>query len=272
MCWFANEYGDSPVEFPQFGINVTVLSLARAASITPSRSGGVPRSRRQVQAARRGRGATPSSLGLLPLASLDGARVRGSWRQAVHANSSDATWPWWTHMGIGNLENVLRAYSGRTDSRSRPSWRTGTWALHVCTLTPRLRHRKAWELLASFGDDSRPTTGACSRRPRSCASCVRIQPSSTGSRSSTATARAPRRRCLIRPNSRSTSPSRVISSRRGPLARSCRSRTDQGFPTRSAPRSAAWRVRWAPIPPATACCAHRRAPSPSNTWPHECGS
>jgi uncharacterized cupin superfamily protein len=24
-CWFANEYGDSPVEFPQFGINVTVL-------------------------------------------------------------------------------------------------------------------------------------------------------------------------------------------------------------------------------------------------------
>jgi quercetin dioxygenase-like cupin family protein len=24
-CWFANEYGESPVEFPQFGINVTVL-------------------------------------------------------------------------------------------------------------------------------------------------------------------------------------------------------------------------------------------------------
>jgi uncharacterized cupin superfamily protein len=24
-CWFANEYGDSQVEFPQFGINVTVL-------------------------------------------------------------------------------------------------------------------------------------------------------------------------------------------------------------------------------------------------------
>ncbi len=24
-CWFANEYGDSPVEFPQFGINVTIL-------------------------------------------------------------------------------------------------------------------------------------------------------------------------------------------------------------------------------------------------------
>ena len=24
-CWFANEYGDSPVEFLQFGINVTVL-------------------------------------------------------------------------------------------------------------------------------------------------------------------------------------------------------------------------------------------------------
>ena len=24
-CWFANEYGDSPVEFPQFGIDLSVL-------------------------------------------------------------------------------------------------------------------------------------------------------------------------------------------------------------------------------------------------------
>jgi len=24
-CWFANEYGEAPIEFPQFGINVTVL-------------------------------------------------------------------------------------------------------------------------------------------------------------------------------------------------------------------------------------------------------
>src|SRR3954469_6912503 len=45
--------------------------------------GGVPRSRGRVQAARRGRGATPWSLGLLPLASVDGARLRGSWRQAM---------------------------------------------------------------------------------------------------------------------------------------------------------------------------------------------
>ena len=83
-CWFANEYGDSPVEFPQFGINVTVLEPGQSGVYHgESNQGGVPRSRRRVQAARRGRGATPSSLGLLPLASLDGARVRGSWRQAV---------------------------------------------------------------------------------------------------------------------------------------------------------------------------------------------
>jgi hypothetical protein len=24
-CWFANEYGEPPIEFPQLGINVTVL-------------------------------------------------------------------------------------------------------------------------------------------------------------------------------------------------------------------------------------------------------
>ena len=30
-CWFANEYGDSPVEFPQFGINVTVLEPGQSS-------------------------------------------------------------------------------------------------------------------------------------------------------------------------------------------------------------------------------------------------
>jgi uncharacterized cupin superfamily protein len=30
-CWFANEYGRSPVEFPQFGINVTVLEPGQSS-------------------------------------------------------------------------------------------------------------------------------------------------------------------------------------------------------------------------------------------------
>lgn len=25
-CWFANEYGETPIEFPHLGINLTVLS------------------------------------------------------------------------------------------------------------------------------------------------------------------------------------------------------------------------------------------------------
>jgi hypothetical protein len=24
-CWFANEYGESPIEFPQLGLNLTIL-------------------------------------------------------------------------------------------------------------------------------------------------------------------------------------------------------------------------------------------------------
>ena len=36
-CWFANEYGEPPIEFPQFGINVPSSSPARAASTTPRR-------------------------------------------------------------------------------------------------------------------------------------------------------------------------------------------------------------------------------------------
>src|SRR5262245_23792807 len=57
-------------------------------------SGGVPRSRRRVQAARRGRGATPPSLGLLPLAPVDGARLRRGRRQAVRDPDGRRTlWP-----------------------------------------------------------------------------------------------------------------------------------------------------------------------------------
>ena len=59
-CCFENEYGESPIEFPQLGINLTVLepgqhSLYHAESNQEAflvLVGG-------VQAARRGRGATP---------------------------------------------------------------------------------------------------------------------------------------------------------------------------------------------------------------------
>ena len=69
-CWFANEYGEPPVEFEQLGINADRPRAWPERRLSRrDQSGGVPRSDRRVQAARRGRGATPSSLGLLPLAS-----------------------------------------------------------------------------------------------------------------------------------------------------------------------------------------------------------
>ncbi|HWT45854.1 MAG TPA: hypothetical protein VN085_07800, partial [Vicinamibacterales bacterium] len=30
-CWFANEYGEPPIEFPQLGINVTVLEPGQSS-------------------------------------------------------------------------------------------------------------------------------------------------------------------------------------------------------------------------------------------------
>jgi hypothetical protein len=39
-CWFANEYGEPPIEFPHLGINVTVLEprfLHNADSRSPDR-------------------------------------------------------------------------------------------------------------------------------------------------------------------------------------------------------------------------------------------
>ena len=83
-CWFANEYGESPIEFPQFGINVTVLE--------PGQSGVYHAEANQeaflVLAGEcrllvEGEERCPPSLGLLPFAPLDESRVRGSWRRAV---------------------------------------------------------------------------------------------------------------------------------------------------------------------------------------------
>src|SRR5581483_8772573 len=45
--------------------------------------GGVPRPCRRVRVARRGRGAAPAGVGLLPLSTVDGARLRGRGRGAV---------------------------------------------------------------------------------------------------------------------------------------------------------------------------------------------
>jgi uncharacterized cupin superfamily protein len=71
-CNFENEYGRAPIGFARLGINVTVLEpdqngLYHAEDNQEAflvLSGG-------VQAARRGRGATPPAVGLLPLSSLD---------------------------------------------------------------------------------------------------------------------------------------------------------------------------------------------------------
>ena len=59
------------------------------------------------------------------------------------------------HMGIGNLENVLRAYSGRTDDPIETVVEDEDldYARLYFDSSP-IRHRMAWELLASFGDDS----------------------------------------------------------------------------------------------------------------------
>lgn len=59
------------------------------------------------------------------------------------------------HMGIGNLETVLRAYSGRPED----SIKTVVDAddldyVRVYFDSSPVQHREAWELLASFGDDS----------------------------------------------------------------------------------------------------------------------
>ena len=63
----------------------TSPSWSRADRPLPRRGepGGVPRPFRGVRAARRGRGATPAALGLLPLSSVDRARLRGRGRGAV---------------------------------------------------------------------------------------------------------------------------------------------------------------------------------------------
>ena len=59
------------------------------------------------------------------------------------------------HMGIGNLENVLRAYSGRAEDPIQTVVEEGDldYARIYFDSSP-ARRREAWELLASLGDDS----------------------------------------------------------------------------------------------------------------------
>ena len=65
-CWFANEYGESPIEFAHLGINVTVLEPGQSSVYHAEANQEASSFWPGVQAARRGRGATPPSLGLLP--------------------------------------------------------------------------------------------------------------------------------------------------------------------------------------------------------------
>ncbi|HEY1595946.1 MAG TPA: transglycosylase SLT domain-containing protein [Thermoleophilaceae bacterium] len=51
------------------------------------------------------------------------------------------------HMGIGNLQNVLRAYANGGSTK-------GLSYAHVYFDSSPLRHKAAWSLLSSFGDDS----------------------------------------------------------------------------------------------------------------------
>src|SRR6476469_11091678 len=68
--------------------------------------------------ARRGAGATPASLGLLPLTSLDGACLRGSGRRAVCGHDGwRARKPGSAVSGVGP-RSALRRECGEGDSRS----------------------------------------------------------------------------------------------------------------------------------------------------------
>jgi len=59
------------------------------------------------------------------------------------------------HMGIGNLENVLRAYSGDHDTPiAEVVDDQGLDYARIYFDASPARHRDAWQLLASFGDDS----------------------------------------------------------------------------------------------------------------------
>src|SRR5262249_30400857 len=59
------------------------------------------------------------------------------------------------HMGIGNLSDVVRAYAGRSEDSIDGLVEDGDidYAKLYFDSSP-VRHRAAWELLASFGDDS----------------------------------------------------------------------------------------------------------------------
>jgi hypothetical protein len=83
-CWFANEYGERPIEFPQLGINLTVLE--------PGKSGVCHAEANQeaflILAGEctllvEGEERLLRAWDFFPFASLDGARFRGCWRRAV---------------------------------------------------------------------------------------------------------------------------------------------------------------------------------------------
>ena len=118
-CWFENEYGDPPVEFAQLGINVTVLE--------PGQSGVYHAESNQeaflVLAGEcrllvEGEERRLRALGLLPLSPLDGARLRGCWRQAVRDPDGRCTLgPGRAVPGVG-ARGALRRERGEGDIRS----------------------------------------------------------------------------------------------------------------------------------------------------------
>ena len=87
--------------------------------------GGVPRPLRGVRAARRGRGATPAALGLLPRSSVDRARLRGRGRGAVRdPDGRFALGPGSALPGVG-ARGALRRERGGGDLRLEAGVRDG---------------------------------------------------------------------------------------------------------------------------------------------------
>ena len=83
-CAFENEYGDPPVEFEQLGINVTVLEPGQTGLYhAESNQEAFLVLSGECALLVEERGATPAALGLLPLSSVDRARLRGCGRGAL---------------------------------------------------------------------------------------------------------------------------------------------------------------------------------------------
>jgi hypothetical protein len=118
-CWFANEYGEPPIEFPQLGINVTVLEPGQSGVYHAEANQEAflilaGQCRLLVEDEER----RLRPWGLLPFPSRDRARIRGDWRRAVRdPDGWRSRKPGRAVSGVGP-RCALRRKCGEGDNRS----------------------------------------------------------------------------------------------------------------------------------------------------------